>query len=254
MNERLEKLRLAILSGGQHLRKPDEDDWGREFRAQGLTPLQRATERIVRLHAAEEPVIFPGERLVYTRAADYGCSSAARPPDVREHSCPLFTTEEWRDILDAHFSHFDGDANGLCPRFDCLLDAGTAAAADEVRWKRAAFSELGEEGPAALMDSMLRVISAIEDLAVRYREAAQASGNPEAASALMNVPFNRPSSFFEALLFLRILDFTLCLCSNRRVSPERIDQYLYPYFENDINSGVLSEEDALELVTEFFLP
>ena len=255
MNERLRLQRAAILSGEHHrFRKPvDTSGWGSEFMSKGLTPLERATERIVRMHKAEEPVILPGERLVYTRTTNSRGNISVDSADIREESCPLFTDDEWSDILKNHFIHFTGDVNNLCPRYEYLLDVGTRAKAEEIRKNRARFLTLGDNEAVAYMDSLLRVIGAIEDLAARYREAAEKNGNSEAASALLRVPFNKPAGFFEALQFLRILNFTLYLSNNHHNSLGRLDQYLYPYFKKDIDTGVLSEDEALELVEEFFL-
>ena len=39
----------------------------------------------------------------------------------------------------------------------------------------------------------------------------------------------------------------------KRQTLGRFDQYMYPYFRHDIDSGVLTEEEAFDLVEEFFL-
>lgn len=60
-------------------------------------------------------------------------------------------------------------------------------------------------------------------------------------------------SLREALQLLRILHFAIWEAGNYHNTLGRFDQYMYPYFRHDIDSGVLTEEEAFDLVEEFFL-
>lgn len=58
-----------------------------------------------------------------------------------------------------------------------------------------------------------------------------------------------PHSFREAVQSLWFLFVILHLESNASsFSPGRMDQWLYPYYKNDVDSGRLSDEEALELI------
>ncbi|WP_423787040.1 glycyl radical protein [Intestinibaculum porci] len=65
----------------------------------------------------------------------------------------------------------------------------------------------------------------------------------------------RPAeSFHEALQSLWFLFVILQMESNASsFSPGRADRYLYPYYEKDIKAGILTKEEALELIECLFL-
>jgi formate C-acetyltransferase len=52
---------------------------------------------------------------------------------------------------------------------------------------------------------------------------------------------------------LRIVHFALWESDCYHNTLGRFDQYIYPYYKNDIESGKLSQEEAYELIMEFFL-
>ena len=63
-----------------------------------------------------------------------------------------------------------------------------------------------------------------------------------------------PSSFREALQSVWFLFVILQMESNASsFSPGRMDQYMLPFFKNDIRSGVLNQESALELLDALFI-
>ncbi|NCB06404.1 MAG: hypothetical protein EOM69_12905, partial [Clostridia bacterium] len=63
-----------------------------------------------------------------------------------------------------------------------------------------------------------------------------------------------PETFREALQASWFLYVMLQMESNASsFSPGRMDQYLYPFYEKDISSGVITHESALELIECLFL-
>lgn len=67
------------------------------------------------------------------------------------------------------------------------------------------------------------------------------------SKALLNVPENKPSSFYEAVL-------TIYVCfSADPDSVGTLDRYLWPFYENDIKNGVLTKDEAKEYLQELFL-
>lgn len=59
-------------------------------------------------------------------------------------------------------------------------------------------------------------------------------------------------SYLEALQMFRILHFSLWASNVYHNTVGRFDQYMYPYFEKDIQNGA-TEEEMLRLTEEFFL-
>lgn len=68
------------------------------------------------------------------------------------------------------------------------------------------------------------------------------------------VPAEPPQSFQEALQAIWLVQVALFLEENApSLSPGRIDQYLFPYFQKDIAEGKLTESEAKELMYCFLL-
>ncbi|RDE10937.1 MAG: formate C-acetyltransferase/glycerol dehydratase family glycyl radical enzyme [Candidatus Thorarchaeota archaeon] len=64
------------------------------------------------------------------------------------------------------------------------------------------------------------------------------------------VPARPPRNFHEAIQFIRFTHLALSIeaYDGQAISMGRIDQYLQPFYENDIKSGKLTREEALELL------
>ncbi len=109
--------------------------------------------------------------------------------------------------------------------------------------------------------SVLTVIEAVHGFADRYsvlaKELAEKESNPARKAELLEmsricakVPYEPAESFKEAVQAVWFIQLILQIESNgHSLSYGRFDQYMYPYYINDINSGSLTKEDALELLT-----
>lgn len=64
---------------------------------------------------------------------------------------------------------------------------------------------------------------------------------------------NAPSTFPEALQLLWMLHTSFLFEGRFAMALGRIDQYLYPFYKNDIENGSLTEEMATELVENVFM-
>jgi formate C-acetyltransferase len=74
------------------------------------------------------------------------------------------------------------------------------------------------------------------------------------ASDLRVVPAKPAQNFRQALMTVWLLHLIEQIESNgHSVSLGRLDQYLYPYLKTDLESGALTEDDALELLEHFYL-
>lgn len=71
----------------------------------------------------------------------------------------------------------------------------------------------------------------------------------QVAENCMNLSKRPPETFHEAIQSLWFLFVILHMESNASsFSPGRMDQYLYPYYKRDVEKGILTKEDALELI------
>jgi len=68
------------------------------------------------------------------------------------------------------------------------------------------------------------------------------------------VPANPVKSFWQAIQTVWFIQLILQIETNgHAISLGRFDQYLWPYYKNDIDSGVITREFAMELVESFFI-
>lgn len=203
-------------------RKEVTEDFAAEFSAGKLPLAERIVRRFERLAAAEEPHILPGEQIVFLR-------TTGKAGDV-------MTKEEWEEYrANSGEIHELGYTSNLCGNYAALIREGL----DAVRERADEYAR--------------REIAAILSLTDRYRAEAQRMGRNDVAAVLSVVPRKPATTFREALQFFRILHFSLWLegCYHNTVG--RFDQYMYPYFANDLAAGRETPESAEALLEDFFL-
>ena len=168
----------------------------------------------------ETPVILPGEQIVFLRTVE-------NIPDC-------FTKAEWHDLR-KNYIHELGYLSNVSPDYETVLREGMLA--------------LRERGD----DYVKREIDAIFALSDRYRDEAIRQSRQDVADILTRIPRQGATTFREALQLFRILHFSLWLEGNYHITTGRFDQYAYPYLKADLEAGRLTEDEALELVKDFFL-
>lgn len=112
---------------------------------------------------------------------------------------------------------------------------------------------------------ILITIEAVKLFAARYVELAkqlsEKAETPERkaellriADALSKVPYQKAESFFEAVQSIWLVHLVLQIESNgHSLSYGRMDQYLYAFYQNDLERGVLTEDEANELLTNLWI-
>ncbi len=191
------------------------------FAAEGLEPKERMTKRFELLCKQEQPRFLAGERIAFLR-------TAMNIPDC-------FTEEEWADIRSKHYIHESGYQSNLTIDYAKILKSGLLS-----------LKEGADEYTCRSIDALL-------ELTERYRRAAEEQGLTEIAETLSRVPAYGARSFLEALQSMRIVTFGLWLEGDYHNTLGRFDQYMHPYFQCDMEAGLIDEAEALELVEEFFL-
>ena len=116
------------------------------------------------------------------------------------------------------------------------------------------FVSCGQMEKAAYLEGQLTILKALESLILRYRDAASDAGNTLSADSLTHLLSDAPHTLQDALQMQRIIHFTMWCAGNYHNTLGRFDQYMMPYLQADLDAGRLTEESALELLEEFFLP
>ena len=155
-----------------------------------------------------------------------------------------------------------GDAH-LAVNYGRVLKEGLVGYERRVKKLR---SELDLTDPAAIdknvfYRAVLVVIDAVRRFSLRYSalaaELAETEADEKRRAELMEmsrvcakVPYQPAESFREAVQAVWLIQLVLQIESNgHSLSYGRFDQYMYPYFIGDIQSGAISEDEALELLT-----
>ncbi len=107
---------------------------------------------------------------------------------------------------------------------------------------------------AVFLKGAVRVYDALIHFTERYAEAARKAGLAEAADALFSLTQGAPRTFREALQLVWIIDLADCsyLTLNPTLTQGRLDLLLLPLYEADLKAGRLTEDGALEIITDFY--
>jgi len=208
-----------------------------ECERQGLGWSRRVALLFARMCQAERPVIAPDQRIVFTR-------TVPRVP-------PIYSPERWAQLFEGARAHELGPISNTC------ADWGMALAQGLNGRRRAAAASLERHGrdprAVAFLEDALRCMDAFQELVQQYAAEAVALGREDVAAMLARVPADPPRTFHEALQSLRLLHASVWMCGHYHVGLGRFDQYLYPYLARDLAAGVLTPDQAEELLAEFFI-
>ena len=241
MNDRLN----ALLEKTRALKHdPDrvEIDWSETLT---LDPNDSRCARAARCFCAmlaEEACrvrILPGERIVFTRGV--------------KNLPSRYTENEMAEMRKTAYFHELGVVFNLTVDYPGVLARGLDAVRAEALVRRAAAEAARDGDGVDFLDAAISEIDALCELAEAYRAEALRLGLAEIADRLAQVPRRAPRTFPEALQMVRILHFALWCEGTYHNGVGRVDQYLMPYLQADLDAGRLTEEDALEWLTEFFL-
>ena len=208
-----------------------------KFQAEGVPAVERSARMLKALLEAECPIIIEGERIVATRTIT---------------SIPsIFTDAEWAEIRSKHTLHERGTVSNLSPDYEGIIADGLEKRKAEVV-ARLEDATLTEEQKLFLVASR-ESIEAVQAFILKYKECAEKAGLTDVAEVLGAIHTEGAKSLHEALQLLRIVHFALWESDCYHNTLGRFDQYIYPYYKADIESGRLTDEEAYELIMEFFL-
>ncbi len=151
--------------------------------------------------------------------------------------------------------------------FDLLLEKGISGIRRAVEERMTRIDPAAPHGyeKRTYLESLLLVCEGITLLAGRYeKEALRLAGEvadpvraaelTEIARVCGRVPLHPAGSFREALQSMYLYHTCTIMEQNAAsYNPGRMDQYLYPFYRRDVEAGVLTEEDAQELMDCLFV-
>ena len=152
------------------------------------------------------------------------------------------------------------------PYWEMLIKKGLGALKDEARSYIAKLDDSDPEDFAKInfyeasiltLEGLGTYSRRLGDLAKEEAEKADGARKEELLQMAENCYFlaeNKPETFWQATQFIYLL-LVGCLMEGNgpSFSPGRMDQYMYPFYEKDIEEGRLTMEKALELIECFYI-
>jgi pyruvate formate-lyase/glycerol dehydratase family glycyl radical enzyme len=156
----------------------------------------------------------------------------------------------------------------LVPGYPRVLELGFQGIAERARQGLEELKEGDEDylRRKEFYESVIISADAVCDYSLRYaelaeRKAAEAATEErksellETAERCRRVPARPPESFMEALQSILITGTVMIISYgvDNIFSPGRVDQYLYPCYKKDIESGQITRDQALEALEEYLI-
>lgn len=206
------------------LRTVYDYDFAKEYSRMGLCYEERVARKFETICAMEKPVLLPGEKICFLRTvkASRGVITPMEKKKASEGSTP-------------EYFHEFGHVSNMAPDYAYILKNG--------------FVELYDKTD----DYGRRMLDALFALTDKYKAEAERVGDAALAEVLTQVPRYPARTLREALQFIRIITFALRLEETNHVTCGRFDKYIYPYYQNDVKNGVITKDEAYELIVDFFL-
>lgn len=253
MNERIMALREKTLR--------------REFRACRLPPAengirwafsrdeaQNATALFALRCREEQPIVLPDERICFMRSRTRmtscrGDVSAMARLIRRLRSVPARVLRKAGLRSAVSGWTISRGISNTTPDYALFLREGLNGriAAAQARAKTAS------KGERSFLRHAVDGLEALRELVSRYAAEARHVGNAEMADMLARVPADPPRTLHEALQSIRILQFAFYLHGSFHCGLGRMDQYLWPFYRDDLKAGRLTREAARDLLAEFFI-
>ena len=231
MNARIKQLRENVRNGFYRQFRRDisrnELNSDLESKAEGLSLNGRYRLIYEYILDKETPLVFPGEKIIFTRTIKGNPDFPMNGLDQAKHWRPLENLSiEWPLLL----------KEGL---------AGRKAACQKVLEEK-------KNDPEAVdfLSNAIATIDAVAAFAGRYAESAK---EPFQRALLEKVPQYPAESFHEALQSLRFIMSVMRSAGGEHMGFGRFDQYMWPYLKNDLEQKVLTKDEAFELLEEFFI-
>jgi pyruvate-formate lyase len=238
MNLRLQAMKERVRAGSHRkYRQSAPIDVLSECEQESLSWPRRIARLVRRQCEAEQVVIEPDERIVFTRTL----------PGVPA----VYSDKGWAQVTRGRTLHELGPVSNICAEWSLLMEQGLLGRKQTALETRRRLA--GDPDSVEFLDCAIETMEAVMGLASRYAEAASRSGRQDIADILLQVPANPARSFHEALQSLRLCHAAVWLGGNYHVGLGRFDQYMWPYLSADLHSGQLTLESAEEWLAEFFI-
>ena len=145
------------------------------------------------------------------------------------------------------FTDFIGEINRRIETLDFYYDSEAFEKREELRAMKIAAE--------ALISFAGRYAAKLKEFAAQEKNPARKKELEKLSEICSRVPANAPKTFWEALQYYWFVHLGVVTEFNTwdSFNPGRLDQHLYPFYKRDIESGVMTREQARELLQAFWV-
>ncbi len=223
---------FQIIDAKSWMEHTPDEDW----------QLWRARKLANRL--AQMPLeLLDGERLVGR--------PQLRNPNVEESS----EIERLKDVIETMPPHPGGDTGHFHPDYEKLFALGLGGILDEIRTRKASSKDDEQKTFYTACEISMEATSAYV-LRVADECESRATGTEwsELARICRKVASEPPSTFHEAMQLLFLVTVALWFGEDHGLTcAGRMDQTLRRFYEADLAAGLITREDALELISCLYI-
>jgi len=145
-----------------------------------------------------------------------------------------------------------GGIGHFLPNYQKMLRLGVKGYLETMAGKESDLHRAARVACEGLVDYAGRLGDEAERLAIKEKDEERAAGLKEIARICRRVPYNPADTFHEALQSLWLTHMAVCLEGlNSAISFGRMDQYLYPYYQRDLQEERITPQRARELLLCF---
>src|SRR5699024_4925180 len=106
----------------------------------------------------------------------------------------------------------------------------------------------------AVRSYAMRFSQLAKEKAVQTQDAKRKAELLEISRICAKVPYEKAETFHEAIQSVWFIQLILQIESNEHsLSYGRFDQYMYTYYRHDIDAGIISEDQVVELLTNLWI-
>ena len=248
MNERIAELAKLTLEGKMYV-SPQNTDFDREDIF--LSRIQMESKRLCEFILNQEPKLTEYSKMT----GFFNCNSTVVGDAFRrmghinfKNLCEDFYCKPIDNLSTFEWQHATAD-------YQKVLNKGISGIIKEIDESLKVHTDAEEvEFLIALKNVANALIGWTDKCSQRAAELSDLIDNPKykqnlktLSLALKNVPRNKPSSFYEAVLSIYV-----CFSADPD-SVGTLDRYLRPFYENDIQNGSLTRDEAKEYLQELFI-
>ncbi len=147
--------------------------------------------------------------------------------------------------------HFSTNSDHFAPGYETFLHDGICGTRAKI--DKSLTIHRNDPEKVEFLTAQRLVLDAFSSFIRRHADAARSVSDgtddlSEAAQALENIAENPPSTFREALNMVWLCHLAFLLQGKYAMALGRIDQYLYPYYRHDVDAGLLTAEEAEDLL------